>query len=340
MAIDAKELARHVADYNQTCPERKTDKFVCPITLRECDPHELMNGHVLPEGIVRASRRTVIQYSGVDHFYGSRVEASLVRYLNLTESTKEEIVQNAQEITVRFSDGEEIEAFIVKGVAAEHAAKRYPMLPLHHDGRPFMSVFVKTTMDDPRLTESKVELIAADKWMPSQWVGSMLKAGFLTKFDMLGYGAVFNPFSDTLRRTLAAYYNEGGKPKDAGRYFAGYRNAVKVVGRPDTGSATNFVPFECDSIEDRQFFLHHTPARTMFAMTFVFKVNAGTVMVTVPQSTVGADVAVAVEFYDRLMRGEESLPQWVIRVKFENGVYRQKETLNFRYYEHPKDIQV
>src|SRR2546427_12424424 len=82
MPVVPYQLTHRIADYNRVNPDRKLNTFVCPITLRKCQPQELIDGHILPQAIVRASRRTIIQYGDVDHFYGTRVEASFVRYLN------------------------------------------------------------------------------------------------------------------------------------------------------------------------------------------------------------------------------------------------------------------
>ena len=42
MSIDKHRLAAHLDDYF-CVTDRKTDRFVCPITLQQCDTHELIN---------------------------------------------------------------------------------------------------------------------------------------------------------------------------------------------------------------------------------------------------------------------------------------------------------
>src|SRR5687767_11329408 len=179
MPIDPIELRAHLQNYAEVTGS-PTERFVCPITLEAVEMGDLINGHILNKKLGNASKRTVIQFARVDHFYGSRVEESLVHYLNLTEATKEQFVRHSQELTVRYKDGEELAAFVAEGEAAMRAASKFPLIPLQHEGRPCLPIFVKTGLDDPRLREGRVELVASDRWMPSHWVAAMMKAGFLT----------------------------------------------------------------------------------------------------------------------------------------------------------------
>ena len=82
MSVSKEKLLAHLDDYFRVT-DRKTDQFVCPITLRECNEHELIEGHILNEALKKASRRRIIQFGEIDHFYGTRFESGLVRFLNL-----------------------------------------------------------------------------------------------------------------------------------------------------------------------------------------------------------------------------------------------------------------
>jgi hypothetical protein len=334
VAIDRNQLARHIEDYNQRC-NSKVKRFVCPITLRECEEHELINAHILNKSLVNASRRTVIQYGDVDHFYGSRVEASFVDYLNLVETSRQDFIRYCDKLTVRFSDGKELEAFVAEGAGAKRAAGKFPLLPLRHEGKDFIPIFVKTKLDDPRLAEGRVEIIGTDLHTPSHWVASMLKAGLLSLFDMIGYRAIFDPFGDSLRRTLARYYYDKAKPSDSGKYFAGYRNATKVFLRPNTadGGKVRMVQFEFDTLNDRQVLLHYTPSETLFAATCFFRVNRGSISVTVPQTIFADHVDIANTYYDRLMRDEKAIVQKVMRVEFTGNTWKPLEQVNFAYFD-------
>src|SRR5687768_3202353 len=117
MAIDQTALQRHLDDYARA-KKQTTEHFICPITFRPCAEDELVNGHILPEGLNNASGKTVIQYGKLDFFYGSRVEDTLIRYLNLSETSSEDVVRHCDELTVRFSDGAAIPAFVAEGAAA------------------------------------------------------------------------------------------------------------------------------------------------------------------------------------------------------------------------------
>jgi hypothetical protein len=308
MTVNPAELQRHLDDYAEVCGERKS-RFVCPITLRECDESELINGHILNKAIRKASRKTVIQFKGVDGHYGHTVEPHFVRYLNSRHKTALEWVADSDDLKLEFHDGTKADAFHAVSRSARKAVVKFPLVdvPISEGTAP---VFVKVAKDDPRL-KMPMKLAVTDWHYPAHWVASMVKAGYLALFRMIGYRAVFDAFGDTVRYSLKRFYAEGARREQARHYFYEYRNAVKLLGMGSKPEDLHdaYRPFEFDTLEDQELFLHYTPADTLFAATCIFRVNETTVTVTLPQRTSQADPAIAFEFYGRLMAHDRVVQQ-------------------------------
>ena len=76
MAIDQAELER-LRDDCRRITGRPFVHFLCPITLEDSvGKRGLVDGHILNEAIVGASRATVIQRGDVDSYYGSTREGA------------------------------------------------------------------------------------------------------------------------------------------------------------------------------------------------------------------------------------------------------------------------
>jgi hypothetical protein len=315
MPISADRIQPYLEDYARVTGSSVT-KFVCPITHHQCEPEELIEAHILNEKLRKASRRKVLQYGKPDHFYGSRVEPGLVQYLNQKYKSDTDFFSRRSKVKVILPDGSEFEAFPLRGEAAiSRAARRFPIVSPSPSGSS-IAFAVKTDKDDPRFKDSsagQLEILITDEYMPIHWAAGMLKAAYLTMFEMIGYRMVFEPFGDSLRRNLAQYYYDYASSEDALLYFGQFRNATKVMGRGlrPPGPGETYQRLEFDTLEDRKLLLHFTPGKTLFAATCIFQVNDTALSATIPQSTAGSDLAVAVEFYDRLMLGEPGLPQIV-----------------------------
>jgi len=142
----------------------------------------------------------------------------------------------------------------------------------------------------------------------------MLKAGFLTWFDMIGYRAVFDSFGDAVRNTLARYYHDKAKPNDVDHYFGEFRNATKVVGIP-VDSGTRLVPLQFDTLEDRVVLFHKSGA-TIFASTCIFSINGASIAVTLPLGLPDSDAGTVWKLYTRLMQGDNELVQTAHRARY------------------------
>jgi hypothetical protein len=318
MAITRDRIRPYLDNYAEVTKERK-DKFVCPITLEECDLGQLIEGHILNKKLNTASRRTVVQWADPDNFYGTRVEPAIIDYLNLKDVGEFGLVRGAYKIQIQLLDGTEYEAFPLKDEAAiRKVEERFPVLDMNRNGER-MFFAIKTARNDPKILKQmtgQAEIAITRNYLTTHWTAGMLKAAHLTMFDMLGYAAIFNPFGDSLRRQLAQYFYDKGKSEDASSYFGEFANATMVMGRGEKFPAMpdEYQKIEFDTLENRRLFFHFTPSEKMFAATCIFQINDMTVSATIPQSTSPApDIATSVEFYNRLMRGDSDLRQ-VVRV--------------------------
>lgn len=316
MAIDPKQLAAHIEDYNDVTGN-KIKRFVCPITLQQCEEHELINGHILNKGLRSASRMTVIQYKDVDHFYGSTVEPALIRFLNSKGKELNDLLRESDEIKVHFPDGSEVSAFVPGPRSASKAAEKFPAVTLRHQDHPDVQLYLRTSKDDPRLS-GPVDLSRMTKYFPAHWVAAMVKAGYLTMFKLFGYSMVFSPFGDSIRRDLNRYYAERGRRDDAHLYFSRYRRSIQLLLRQDYNGA-GLTSLPNSTLSDHELWLSKTPAGTVFAATCLFLINDITAVITLPMADSSGDVEIAVDFYERLMADPESVPRTMHRARLRDG---------------------
>jgi hypothetical protein len=318
--MTTQKLQPYLDDYYRVTGT-KTDKFICPLTLEPCESDQLIDGHILNSAFAKASRKTIVQFGKPDHFYGSRVEPGMIKFLNLgyEDISLIEAVKGQSTVDVRISDGSTFKAFPLKNrdmlPKVEH---RFPILSAPQDDGRELLLAIKTERNNPKFASPirlEFEIIAFHEFTRAHWVAGMLKAGFLTLFQMLGYAAVFDPFGDSLRRHLADYYYNDASSDEASKYFCGYQNATKIVGQGSTiqDFENNYQQIDFDTLDDSKMLLHYTRSKTIFAATCIFQINDMSVSVTLPQSTRKSDVEAAVKFYQRLMEGEPNLPQ-VIRL--------------------------
>jgi len=325
LTVDPEKLARLIADFNDVTGNN-TSRFTCPITLRECDPDELVDGHILNASLTSANRRTVIQYGKVDNFFGTTVEPGFIRYWNLKYRAFEELIKENKNVRIYPADGSELEAFLATSKAARKARGKFPNITFRREGMPDIELFVKTTMDDARL-RGEIELETTARFVPAHVVAAMLKAAHLAFFDLIGYRAICSPFGDTLRRTLKIYYEANARTDDAPKYFANFRNAVKFLMKGTTENASDALAVPAlDTLNHRVFWIHRTPRGIVFAATCLFRINNIVVAVTVPQCDTNENVAVAIDFYERLLAERQPVQHTVHAAKIENGVCIVEQT--------------
>ena len=110
MAVDNRQLAYLNTDYSAQTGII-VQEFVCPITLDDDSNAELCDGHILNQGIRKASRATVIQRKDIDNYFGHTIEPDLVKMLNIRVSTKQELIRKARNLRITAPSGEKMETF-------------------------------------------------------------------------------------------------------------------------------------------------------------------------------------------------------------------------------------
>ncbi len=318
--IDPQDLAKHLKDYSELTGQT-SDQFICPLTLEPCASDTLINGHILNARLNETSRRRVIQFGAIDHFYGTRVEPSLIRFFNLRRLSLADVLAASRELRMEFADGSTAPCFVTYGKQARAATDQFPTTTANLKDAS-VPVFVRVPRDDPRL-RAPMQLAVAESFLPSHWVAAMLKAGVLALFDMIGYRAVLDPMGDAVRQPLARYFRDNGTRDQAAHYFREFHNSIRVLGLGTQPSdlGTKYAPVDFDTVSDRILLLHFagTSMREIFAATCIFAIDTVTVTVSLPQMTDGQDAASAWRRYQALLRNDSDLVQTVHRAKYEGA---------------------
>ena len=324
--IDPTSLQSHLDDYERVFGE-KTDRFVCPITLHKCNEEELMNGHILNGALRTASRRRVIQYAAVDHFYGTRVEPEFVRYMNSKDLSDAELLASNKGLCLEFNDGTSVPAFLATGPSASAARGRFPIVEVLLE-KSSVTVFATTEANDPRLHDIR-GLSGRFNFIQSHWIAAILKFAHLAMFDLIGYRSIATPLGDTLRRTLAMYFNDSASRKEAREYFSDFPNAMKLLGKGALPSdfRKDYKPFDFDTLEDRLVLLHFAGAsqNIMFAATMMFGINGTTTTATLPATATDHDVTPSWSLYRRLMADDPTLEQRIHRAQYDGRNWKLEE---------------
>ncbi|WP_131282648.1 IS66 family insertion sequence element accessory protein TnpA [Blastopirellula marina] len=82
MTINQSQLTR-LNESARTVYGKDVVKFLCPIELEDTKDARLCNGHILNEAISDVSRKTVVQCSKIDSYFGSKIEPELIFLLAL-----------------------------------------------------------------------------------------------------------------------------------------------------------------------------------------------------------------------------------------------------------------
>jgi hypothetical protein len=224
MPIDTDQLNRLNQNY-ETVTSKKVQHFVCPITLKDDPGAELCNGHILNGAIDKASRATVIQRKDVDGYFGETIEPDLIRLLNMSVATPQELFRQARDLTIAGSSGEKMDAFF----ANKKARAKFQQIDLFDaEGKTIASPFLRDSKLEPKLHKGlQVE------WLMmvtnSAVLGSVLKSAYLAFFRLLGYRWTLSAAGDKLRRALAAFYVNQADKKQSVDYFSEFNGAFNVL---------------------------------------------------------------------------------------------------------------
>jgi hypothetical protein len=223
MAIDEAQLQWLRQDHARVYG-KPFSHFFCPILLEDSlGPRGLMDGHILPDAVVNASRKKVIQRADVDNYFGSKLETDLIQHVNAPLYTFPEFKKRAEIHAVSPDE--------TKWPAQVFAGKSNPPFPKFEIPLPdetsdvLAKVFVKEQLPDPLPKMDFDFTIVSNK---SLIVGALLKAAYLSMFRLIGYEYVKSCAGNSVRCKLAAFFKDGADVTTAPTYFHEFRNCYKI----------------------------------------------------------------------------------------------------------------
>jgi hypothetical protein len=294
MSLDASTIKLFQDDYH-ALTGIWSNGFVCPITFKDTSSEELCTGHILNNGIRQASRRIVPQRRDVDNHFGRTLEADLVRYLNFPGLSAAEHLAQARRFTITFASGEQAEAFF----ASPKAGSRFRQVQiLDSGGKAIASPYIKT--EEP---EAGQHYDIQIEWTLTvhdfALTGALIKAAYLALFRLVGYRYALDSIGNTVRISLAAFFNNGAGKDDSRDYFSQFQGAVIM----SLDGALDAIP---DTLEDGTMLFHFAEGNSktgiLFGVSVLFRVNRVTLIVTLPAYTKYGFSLVALEYYRALLK--------------------------------------
>lgn len=207
--------------------------FFCPILFVDEDA-ALCKGHVISQAFPDSARHWTVQRKDVDSFYGSRFEADFTALLCKERGTPASVLFDKKlsrsfDITITV-DGEPVDHYFSKGDIPEH----FTGFEIGEDDGE--SVLLGLKMDPTSALEKadlKCEVWASKDFRVPALV-SLIKAGYLTLFTMLGYRYALSVGGVLVGgHVLGQFFKRNaGKPKkavldDAREFFGPYAHMVR-----------------------------------------------------------------------------------------------------------------
>jgi hypothetical protein len=204
--------------------------FYCPILFQD-DNTALCEAHIVNKAFAESARRSTVQRTDVDNFYGRFFEADFEKTQYWKMPPNQIIADPALSNKLRpeiLLGGEVIEHFLARGPVPDHLTEAIA------DGG--VRLGLKIHPDDAIIAIGKgCEMrIGQDARLPA--LVSLLKAAHLTLFDLLGYRYALSQGGRFLGRTVLGdffFENESlGKAdvlKNAVSHFAKFANMVRPL---------------------------------------------------------------------------------------------------------------
>jgi hypothetical protein len=164
---------------------RPFSHFYCPILFMD-EAVDLCKAHIVNANFPDSVRSWTIQRTDVDNFYGSTFESDFVDIQYRGKDVAESILADPRlskklRPKIRLGD-EDIKYFVASGPVPEHFTET---VVLGSDGP--VRLGLKIHPDDAMTAMSKKWSIAIEKDIRLPALVSILKAAYLTMFEMLGY---------------------------------------------------------------------------------------------------------------------------------------------------------
>lgn len=254
-------------------------RFYCPIMHEDREDVELIDGHIVPQAIKKASRATVIQRKDVDNYFGTTLENDMINHVNLHTLTTEEAFAKVYDLKlVQHPDGELVDAFH----APKNSNPPFPPVKLQDEDGITYSLYIKPNPKwNPECKQYAMQ--GSINMYDPAIAGSYLKAGHLALFRLLGYQWVFCEAGLIVASTLRKFFGEKGTRTQAGRYFSAFKDIVHAL------PPGRFVydTIDCDSVVfhfDDSSMIDESGIRckTLWGLSTLFHLNDHTFMTTLP----------------------------------------------------------
>lgn len=299
---------------------------MCPILFEESPEDQLICGHILPQALRSASRATVLQRADVDHFFGTKIERTLIEFLNSVTYTKGDFLDRAKDLKIVGANGEPLDLF----VPSPRSNPPFPRIGLRDGkGETIASPHVKGTFDDLGRVSASAEVQAKLSFHKASIDGAMLKAGHLALFRLMGYRWALSAAGRHAGDSLRQFFRSNGEQSDAESLFAGFDTAFHLI------LAVNF-PF--DTLTDATVVLHDdvNDARSVdpFAISCVFTVNDRKVLVTLPFSIDDDDFPSRLSDY-RALTSDWHGPHRMVQTKITPTGLEPESIIRMKYTEQP-----
>lgn len=233
--------------------------FYCPILFRDEDV-PLCQAHIINKAFAGSSRAWTIQRMDVDNFYGSNFESDfeVLQYgkgLQFGQGSELEEIFMDKELHKKFGpkilvDDKQVEFFVAQGTVPE----QYTAVEFEKDGHT-ITIGLKMAPQTVLSMQSGNWQIDVSKDLRIASLVSIIKAAYLTLFEILGYRYVFSAAGDFIGRHILGefFLQNQGKPKSVVKesaffFFSEFAHMVRPLvssGIDFQGSVTDMMFLVC-----------------------------------------------------------------------------------------------
>jgi hypothetical protein len=237
---------------------RPFDHFFCPMLLKD-EKVKLCLGHVVNDKIPNSSGIRVVQRQDVDGFYGRVFEPDLVTLHQARAATPKDAVFNRvlrKKLKPRIvAGGEDCPYYVYHGRGAPVPPGHTGIQLEHQDGE-VIKLVLKKNPDEFKAESSRKWQIVVEFDCRITALVSLIKAGYLTLFRVLGYRyALSGAGLEVGHHTLGKFFSlHGGKGVEEARNAAKqwFRPCVNLIrpierfsGTPPRGTIEDNVAMAC-----------------------------------------------------------------------------------------------
>jgi hypothetical protein len=214
------------------------EHFFCPMLLKD-ENVELCMGHIVNDKIPNSSGVRIVQRKDVDGFYGRAFESDFVTLLEARAAKPKDAVFNAclsKKMKPRIVvDGKDCPYYLDRGTTLppDHTG-----IHLEHPDGDAIKLVLKKKPDEFKSERTRGWQIVVERDCRVTALVSLIKAGYLTLFRMLGYRyALSGPGIEVGHNILGKFFRlHGGESVDdaraeARRWFRPFVNMMRPIDR-------------------------------------------------------------------------------------------------------------